>query len=155
MKYVTQSTSSRFFNDLFVPFSFLMFNLNDFIGRSLAGCCSARLSRGREGHTALVASAWVRWIFFPLFMLCNVDKTQLPIVFTSDAFPIIFMVIFALSNGYLSSVMMMTAPTLVPPKFQELAGTYMVFMLLCGLGLGSLASFGVHAIVCQCNPFSG
>jgi hypothetical protein len=33
----SNNTSNRFFGDLFVPFSFLMFNGWDFIGRALAG----------------------------------------------------------------------------------------------------------------------
>jgi len=49
-----------------------------------------------------------------LILLCNAQGTRgkrgLPLVFNSDAFPIVFNLLFALSNGYLSSVAMITAP---------------------------------------------
>ena len=146
----TSSSSSRFFGDLFVPFSFLNFNLFDFVGRTLAGVNHTALS-----ERGLVIASFSRWVFLPLFMLCHVDKSSIPTAFKSDFFPIVFMVLFACSNGYLSSCMMMRGPGLVPKEFQELAGTTMVFALSCGLGAGSIMSFAVHAFICQCNPFAG
>ena len=76
-----------------------------------------------------------------------------PTLFKSDFFPILFMVLFACSNGYISSCIMMRGPGLVPKEYQELAGTLMVFALTCGLGAGSVTSFGVNAAVYQHNPF--
>jgi hypothetical protein len=49
--------------------------------------------------------------------------------FTSDAWPIIFMLLMALSNGYLSSICMMYGPTLVQPESMATAGTMMVCYL--------------------------
>ena len=88
-------------------------------------------------------------------MLCklNVDGAAIPSAFKSDVFPVVFMVLFACSNGYISSCIMMRGPGLVPKEHQELAGTLMVFALTCGLGGGSVTSFGVNAAVYQHNPF--
>jgi equilibrative nucleoside transporter 1/2/3 len=35
----------------------------------------------------------------------------------------------------------------------DTAATVTCFCLMIGLALGSLASFGVRAAVCECNPF--
>ena len=61
----------------------------------------------------------------------------------------------SVSNGYVASLEMMNGPGLVPDGQQSRAGTIMAFFLVLGLVLGSVGSFGVRAIACQCNPFVG
>ena len=134
-------TNNRFYNDLFTPFLFLMFNLFDFIGRYTAGTTTLILS-----PTNVWKASLARIIFFPLFMLCNVDQSQLPIIFTNDAFPILIMALFATSNGYISSACMIMGPQLVAPKDSSLAGTMMVFFLTVGLACGGSISFLVVLI---------
>lgn len=130
------SNASRFNNDLFIPFMFLLFNLFDFIGRVFAGVNQL----GLTPNTVWIAVA-CRVIFIPLFLFCNVSGSQLPVLFGSDAFPIIFMILFALSNGYLSTLSMMFGPTMVSTRHSNLAGTIMVFCLTFGLMSGSVLSF--------------
>ena len=92
-------------------YCFLLFNVGDWAGRLLAGwaaSCGAALSNG----IALRLLIFCRFGFLPLFMLCNHETTRLPVVFKHDAFPIGFMLLFALSNGYAGTVCMMTAPSL-------------------------------------------
>jgi len=48
------------------------------------------------------------------------------VLFTSDAWPIIFMMLFAFSNGYVASLLMMYGPSQVEPENAEPAGTMMV-----------------------------
>jgi len=132
-------TSNRFFNDLFIPFGFLVFNGFDFLGRSLAGIYSIE-DKTKLKRLVSIGSL-LRVVFFPLFMLCNVSGTQLVVTFDSDFFPLIFMVVFALSNGYISSLCMMLGPQLVSPEDQELAGNVMIFFLSAGLMAGSAFSF--------------
>lgn len=44
-------------------------------------------------------------------MLCHVpDRSRLPILFPQDAYFITFMLLFAVSNGYLMSLTMCLAP---------------------------------------------
>lgn len=53
----------------------------------------------------------LRVIFVPLFMLCNVQpRYYLPVVFSHDAWYIIFMIFFSISNGYLASLCMCFGP---------------------------------------------
>lgn len=92
-------------------YCFLLFNVGDWAGRLLAGwaaSCGAALSNG----ITLRLLIFCRFGFLPLFMLCNHETTRLPVVFKHDAFPIGFMLLFALSNGYAGTVCMMTAPSL-------------------------------------------
>ena len=60
-----------------------------------------------------------------------------------DVWPVIFNVLFAVSNGYLGSICMMTGPKLVRLEYAETAGTMMGLFLNIGLISGALASFGL------------
>jgi equilibrative nucleoside transporter 1/2/3 len=130
------SDATRFNNDLFIPFLFFLFNLGDFCGRMSA-------ERYQFGITA--TNMWIpavcRFIFFPLFLLCNVSQSKLPVWFESDAWPVIFMILFAYSNGVIATIAMMYGPSLVNQRDMSLAGTMMVFFLTVGLGCGAGFSF--------------
>lgn len=53
----------------------------------------------------------LRFLFVPLFMLCHVPtRARLPTIFWQDAYFITFMLLFAVSNGYLVSLTMCLAP---------------------------------------------
>eukprot|EP00471_Norrisiella_sphaerica_P000568 CAMPEP_0184482530 /NCGR_PEP_ID=MMETSP0113_2-20130426/4090_1 /TAXON_ID=91329 /ORGANISM="Norrisiella sphaerica, Strain BC52" /LENGTH=448 /DNA_ID=CAMNT_0026862313 /DNA_START=319 /DNA_END=1665 /DNA_ORIENTATION=- len=150
IKFSANPREGRFYGDLFVPiYCFLFFNLFDFIGRSIAGryqCFSI--------HSLLPLSI-LRVIFIPLFMLCNVVEvgdSMMPAVFKHVAYPIIFMVGLALSNGYLSTLQFMKAPALVPDALQDSAGRMMCFFVSAGLLAGSTTSFLLHYLLCSCNP---
>ncbi len=112
-------------------YCFLLFNVGDWSGRLLAGW--ARIA---DGH-ALRLLITCRVGFLPLFMLCNHTKTRLPIVFEHDAFPVAFMFLFALSNGYAGTICMMTAPSLVSDAAGMQAGTIMASCLVLGIVLGT------------------
>lgn len=73
--------------------------------------------------------------------------------FAHDIYPICFMCLLAVSNGFVASLEMMHTPNLVPKQEASRAGAIMAFFLVMGLVLGSVCSFGVRAIACWCNPF--
>ena len=67
---------------------------------------------------------------------------------------------FGLSSGYVSSLCLMAAPSLEHnPRLKgrkedvDLAAAIASFCIVGGLVLGSILSFTVRAIVCNCNPF--
>ena len=135
----SSDSDNVFFTKLWVPITFLNFNLFDFCGRTMAGK-STFLSTSRQ----LVLASAVRVAFVPLFMFCNRGPDfhpGWPVLFAHDAYPILFMALFALSNGYVSTRLMMIGPAKVPMEQQEVAGTIMVAFLVTGLALGSAASF--------------
>jgi len=128
-------SSLRIWNDLFIPFLFVIYNLGDFSGRNCAGYF-------RPLFTA--ENIWIlsfsRWAFVPLFIHCNISGVKEP-WFASDVFPMIFVFLLGLSNGYTTSLCMMQGPSLVPVTRASLAGNIMLFMLVGGLLGGSLFSF--------------
>lgn len=133
-----KSHSSRFSNDLFVPFLFLLCNIFDFSGRLAAGSsCFPHFFTAENIWIAALA----RLIFFPLFLLCNVADSKLPTLFNHDAFPMIFMSLMAFTNGYVASQCMMMGGNMVSEKNKSLAGTIMSFSLTVGLLTGSCLSF--------------
>ncbi|XP_068921958.1 equilibrative nucleoside transporter 1 isoform X1 [Petaurus breviceps papuanus] len=130
----------------FIPVScFFTFNVFDWAGRSLTTLYMWPKKDSRWLLPALVVS---RIVFVPLLMLCNVHpRKYLPVVFHHDAWYIIFMVLFAFSNGYLASLCMCFGPKKVEPSEAETAGAIMAFFLSLGLALGALLSFGLRAMV--------
>jgi solute carrier family 29 (equilibrative nucleoside transporter), member 1/2/3 len=90
-----------------------------------------------------------RLAFIPLFLLCNVEASVLPAPFHSDWWPTLFMLAFATSNGYISSIAMMVGPQQLgphaAPALAEAAGITMVLLMTMGLSAGSALSFLVTA----------
>lgn len=123
----------------FIPVScFLMFNVFDWIGRSLTAVC---MWPGKDS-CLLPFLVIMRVVFIPLFMLCNVTpRENLPVIFAHDAWYIVFMIFFAISNGYLASLCMCFGPKKVLPHEAETAGAIMAFFLSLGLALGAVLSF--------------
>jgi len=137
----------RFYGDLWVPFSFFMFNIGDTAGRFLAVYKFIPASK-------IYLLSIFRVVFIPLFMMCNVVPSAFsPPVLAHDFWPITLMLLLALSNGYAASQEMMNGPMKVDPELQSRAGTMMVFFLQLGLILGSVCSFLARALICSCNPF--
>ncbi|XP_040033875.2 equilibrative nucleoside transporter 1 [Gasterosteus aculeatus] len=129
----------------FIPVScFLLFNLMDWAGRSLTAVC---MWPGKDS-VWLPVMVGLRVVFVPLFMLCNVQpRRHLPVWFAHDALYIIFMIVFAFSNGYLASLCMCFGPKKVPPHEAETAGAIMAFFLSLGLALGAAVSFAFRAMI--------
>ena len=106
-----------------------------------------------------------RTLFIPLFLMCNIQRggdtpgTSTPVI-NSDFVFMAILFCFGWSNGYISSLAMMAAPSIEHnPKLRgriedvDVAATLASFCLVSGLACGSFASFAVRAVVCRCNPF--
>jgi len=127
----------------FVPVvCFVLFNVGDWIGRILA----ERLTwprPGKVGAAIVLASSLLRFAFIPLFLMCNVNpqkRPEFPVVFESDAAYIVIMILFSVSNGYIASISMMSAPQICKPEERQTASSLMVALLSLGLGVGALTS---------------
>eukprot|EP00899_Mesostigma_viride_P024739 jgi/Mesvir1/544/Mv11400-RA.3 len=73
----------------------------------------------------------------------------------SNAFAILLVLVLGLTNGYQSaSIMMHFTLVLDLPEDKDLASGFLVCALTGGLAAGSLASYGLRALACCCNPFS-
>lgn len=76
----------------------------------VAVCLCVSLQPGKDSIW-LPALVGLRVFFVPLFMLCNVQpRYYLPVLFSHDAWYIIFMIVFSFSNGYLASLCMCFGP---------------------------------------------
>ncbi|ROI80408.1 Equilibrative nucleoside transporter 1 [Anabarilius grahami] len=129
----------------FIPVScFLLFNVMDWVGRSLTAVC---MWPGKDSIW-LPVLVIARMVFIPLFVLCNVQpRYYLPVLFSHDAWYIIFMILFSFSNGYLASLCMCFGPKKVSQHEAETAGAIMAFFLSLGLALGAALSFGFRAMI--------
>ncbi|TDL29058.1 hypothetical protein BD410DRAFT_757726 [Rickenella mellea] len=163
---------------LFTSAHFLIFNAGDLSGRLL--CSFPRLLVWDPRK--LLAGSVLRTLFIPLFLLCNVQRPtspsppSVPVVplhpslitraagalppLTADLAFLLLLLLFGLSNGYLSSLCMMAAPSLQHNARLkgrrgdvDVAATIASFCLVGGLAVGSAASFLVRGWVCGCNPF--
>ncbi|OQR82599.1 Equilibrative Nucleoside Transporter (ENT) Family [Achlya hypogyna] len=137
---IRSSNPSPAVRALFTPLSFVLFNGGDLLGRVLAGYAPTLL-RGR----GLLVVALLRVSFLPLFGLCRLTTSGHSVVFDHDAYPIVFLVLCAVSNGVLISLSMMQSAHSVAPHQRELTGALMFFCLTSGCTAGAVASFGTHA----------
>lgn len=130
----------------FVPVTcLLLFNVGDYFGRLVAEFL--RWPRpGKFGMFLIFALSIARIAFVPLFLFCNLtpDNRELTgVYFTYDYVYIIIMVLFSLTNGYLSSICMMSAPQICQEEEAQTAASLMVALLGLGLGAGSACSMGL------------
>ncbi|KAG6831868.1 hypothetical protein H0H92_006985 [Tricholoma furcatifolium] len=145
---------------LFTAIHFLVFNVGDFLGRYI--CAIPSLVIWAANRQVLLSLS--RTLFIPLFLMCNIQRpSELPTtpIINSDFLFMLILFAFGLSNGYLSSVAMMAAPSLEHnPRLKgrrdyvDVAATVASFSIVGGLALGSVASFAVRGAICGCNPFS-
>ncbi|ORX87080.1 hypothetical protein BCR32DRAFT_228384 [Anaeromyces robustus] len=155
---INKEKNSNYYNNLFVSIAFLIFTLCDWAGKVMPGHPKFIVRNTKIINTA----SFSRIIFIFLFMICNVQfkdtygnplDRSLPILVQSDFLYFVILFVFSLSNGYISSLLLMITPDLVDDNEKELSGSIMVFVLTFGLASGSLFSFAIRAMLCKCNPF--
>lgn len=104
------------------------YNLSDFLGKMLTGVYVMKgLGKATWGCMGRV-------VFYPLFIGCFRGpewlRTEAPVV--------VLTVMLGLSNGYLTSVVMILTPKVVPPPEAEVAAIIMAVLLAMGLVAGSV-----------------
>lgn len=145
---------------VFSSLHFFVFNVGDWLGRYLCGFPRLLIWSARRQ----LALSLARTLFIPVFLACNIHRSSsspsaLPIV-NSDTLFMALLLAFGLTNGYVSSLCQMSAPSLEHnPRLKgrkedvDLAAPIMSFCVVGGLVIGSILSFIVRAVVCSCNPF--
>ena len=134
-----QSSTSRIYNDLFTPLSFVIFNGGDLIGRSISS--SVRFEKIPNLSNKLVWASLLRMGFFVLFLLCNAEDNHYRIV-ESDMYSWSIQFLFAVSNGFMTNIAFCYAPSLVENRThpQQVASAILNFALSFGLLVGSFFS---------------
>lgn len=121
----------------FIPLAFLFWNTGDLLGRLTTAVPRLNLVHWPR---ALFLMSVARFVFIPLYLLCNIHGKGAAIA--SDGFYLVIVqFLFGLSNGYLGSTSMMGAGEWVEVEEREAAGGFMGLMLVGGLTVGSLLSF--------------
>ncbi|KAK1791453.1 hypothetical protein P4O66_013464 [Electrophorus voltai] len=129
---VDSGTGAPWTTTYFVPLtSFLLYNVADFCGRQVTAWLQV------PGPTSRVLPALVlcRTVLVPLFILCNYQPRYhlTTVLFSHDLFPVLFISLLGLSNGYLGTLPMIYGPKVVPRELAEPAGVAMAFFLTGGL----------------------
>jgi hypothetical protein len=138
----------RLANDLYTPFTFLLFNVGDLCGRILAGIPHLNTIVSRH----LVTFTMGRFLFFPLLFLCTSgslgdDTFQIQ----SDLYSLSVQFSLAVSNGILLTTAFARAPMLLANdnranKNREIMSEMLSFSVAFGLLSGSLFAFPVSRI---------
>jgi equilibrative nucleoside transporter 1/2/3 len=145
-----QERSNRFSNDLFVQFLIVAFNVADLLGRLASR--AFKIDEGSKTFSRNLSLASVaRLIFFPLFLFCKVSGGALAPtfkIFFNDIYPVSFVIIFAFTNGLLSTLAFMRISQLTPAidDMQRYVSTIINFTVGFGLLCGSLFSFVFNLI---------
>lgn len=142
-KCATDSKTLNTFNEIWIPFLFIIFNVFDFAGRLFA-------ERSKEWIPINGSNIWIysmaRFVFFILFLFCNVQDTRLVHV-DSNFYVLINLIAFSFTSGYIANLAMMFGPNLVGIEDSSLAGIVMITSLILGLTAGSLLSFLIVYII--------
>ncbi|KAF9903530.1 hypothetical protein EC991_003735 [Linnemannia zychae] len=152
----TAPDRARVFGDLFVPLHFLIYNLGDWTGKALPSFvffAPNTTHPTRRQQLRYLLGSFGRLIFIPIFLTANLpipaDTRLLPLLIQRDEVWFVLVFLFALSNGYLGSLIMMVGPACVlGGENKARAGVKLGFWLTAGLAMGSAASFGVRELMC-------
>ncbi|KAL3532321.1 hypothetical protein ACH5RR_005842 [Cinchona calisaya] len=129
--FLAENVESRFFKDWFPIILITMYNISDLIGKSLTAIFILK------GIGRVTWGCMARLLFYPLFSACLHGpkwlKTELPVAFLT--------ILLGLTNGYLTSCIMILAPKAVAPSEAEIAAIVMAVFLGMGLVAGSVLSW--------------
>ncbi|KAD4889237.1 hypothetical protein E3N88_21310 [Mikania micrantha] len=125
--YLSENVKSVYFGDWYPVFLITTFNVGDFSGKCLTAIYVVKRTR------------WVIWgcimrvLFYPLFMGCVFG----PKWFRNEVPVALLTLLLGVSNGYLTSVLMIVAPKSVAVEESNVAGIVMSLFLAVGLVVGS------------------
>ncbi|PRQ41166.1 putative equilibrative nucleoside transporter, major facilitator superfamily [Rosa chinensis] len=129
--YITEDVHSELLKDWYAVILITGYNVFDLVGKALTSVYLLENSKVAIGGTV------ARLLFFPLFYGClhgpAFFRTEIPVT--------ILTCLLGLTNGYLTSVLMILAPKVVQLQHAETAGIVIVLFLVVGLAAGSLVSW--------------
>ncbi|OAY80445.1 Equilibrative nucleotide transporter 1 [Ananas comosus] len=129
--YITEDVHSEALKDWYPIILIAGYNIFDLVGKSLPALYLL------ENADIAVAGCVVRLLFYPLFLGClhgpKFFRTEIPVT--------VLTCLLGLTNGYLTSVLMILAPKTVPIQHSETAAIVIVLFLVIGLSVGSVVSW--------------
>lgn len=129
--YITEDVHSELLKDWYAIILITGYNIFDLVGKSLTAFYIP------ENAKVAIWSCAVRLLFFPLFYGClhgpAFFRTEIPVTLLTC--------LLGLTNGYLTSVLMILAPKAVQLQHAETAGIVTVLFLIIGLAAGSVVAW--------------
>jgi equilibrative nucleoside transporter 1/2/3 len=129
--YITEDVHSQLLKDWYSILLITGYNVFDLVGKCLTPVYLLKNSK------VAIGGCVARLLFFPLFYGClhgpEFFRTEIPVTFLTC--------LLGLTNGYLTSVLMILAPKVVPLQHSETAGIVIVLFLVVGLAIGSIVSW--------------
>ncbi|XP_019176628.1 PREDICTED: equilibrative nucleotide transporter 1-like [Ipomoea nil] len=129
--YITEDVHSEILGDWFPILLITSFNLFDLVGKSLTAIYVI------ENSKVAIGASFARLLLLPLFYGCihgpRMFRTEVPVT--------VLTCLLGVTNGYLTSVLMMLGPKTVELQHAETAGIVLVLFLVIGLAIGSVASW--------------
>ncbi|GLT36541.1 hypothetical protein SLA2020_109130 [Shorea laevis] len=129
--YITEDVHSAILKDWYAVLLITSYNVFDLVGKSLTAVYLL------ENAKIAIGACAARLLFFPLFLGClhgpSFLRTEIPVT--------VLTCLLGLTNGYLTSVLMIMAPKSVQLRNAETAGIVMVLFLVVGLAAGSVIAW--------------
>ncbi|XP_077247974.1 equilibrative nucleotide transporter 1-like [Tasmannia lanceolata] len=129
--YITEDVQSLLLKDWYPILLIAGYNVFDLVGKSLTAIYLV------DNANVAVAACIARLLFYPLFLGClhgpTFFRTEIPVT--------VLTCLLGLTNGYLTSVLMILAPKVVPLQCAETAGIVIVLFLILGLAVGSVVAW--------------
>ena len=131
-------TSSKY-NSWHIIFIQLIFNLTDTVGRYSGGVSCLMLS-----NMVIKLFASARTLFFVTFCLISFDVSPF---FGYDWFIILNLILFSITNGYVSTLCAVKAPMSVEGEAKGQVGGFVGITISTGIVLGSMLAFAVTYLI--------
>ncbi|KAH1074129.1 hypothetical protein J1N35_026457 [Gossypium stocksii] len=129
--YITEDVHSLVLKDWYPVLLITGYNVFDLVGKSLTAVYLL------DNAKVAISACVVRLLFFPLFIGClhgpQLFRTEFPVSLLTC--------LLGLTNGYLTSVLMIMAPKSVQVQHAETSGIVMVLFLVVGLASGSVIAW--------------
>ncbi|XP_060171122.1 equilibrative nucleotide transporter 8 [Lycium barbarum] len=129
--FLAENLESKILKDWYPILLITVYNVSDFVGKSFTAVYVLK-STGKATWGCVA-----RLLFYPLFTACLHGpkwlKSEVPIVFLTT--------LLGLTNGYLTSVIMILAPKSVPSSEAEIAAIVLAVSLGVGLVAGSVVGW--------------
>ncbi|CAL0304355.1 unnamed protein product [Lupinus luteus] len=129
--YITEDVHSQLLKDWYPILLIAGYNLGDLLGKCLTAVYLLQNAK------IAIASCIARLLFFPLFLGClhgpKFFRTEIPVT--------ILTCLLGITNGYLTSALMIMAPKIVKLQHAETAGIVSVLFLVFGLAAGSIIAW--------------
>lgn len=129
--FVTEDVHSALLGDWYAILLITGYNVFDLVGKSLTAVYLL------ENASIAIGACFARLLFYPLFLGClhgpEFFRTEIPVTLLTC--------LLGLTNGYLTSVLMILGPKTVHLQHAETAGILVVLFLIVGLAAGSIVSW--------------